>query len=595
MRRIVGLILVVVLTIFATVAETLRSNVWSSYRDYSSPYLADLPSGQPHNPVSHQVILVLVRGLRLSDSRQMDTLNALRKRGADVVVQHSAPTFRLPSWVALFSGASPEVHGATTNYAPRKSGVDSIFRQMQLSGQLAAIVGSQSLGDAFGSDVQRFEVVENPDIALRDDDALRISMEVLKDAANPVRLLVVELNAIEETLLNNPGNLHAVLSVTDSRIKALADTLDPNATTLMIMSDRGLSSQGSDGGEETDISMTPLVMAGAGVAVSNQALVQLIDIAPTIATLEGIPLPVHAQGAPALAVLSLPAIPVPAIGITPATPISAAIVTSQTLAPLSSAQWSSAVQLTTFYESWSERMRQPRFAAELLRAEQAGIKSGDAGSFEKFVVELHAMAGTAVTTRLSGERAQRLPLVVGGVLSMIALIGISLASRRWQPFVGVALYGLAWYALFFLVRDYRNSLTMFTNSDPALFLNGVARDSSVLLIVFSILTALTTGKHEDGLDAMTTVLTTLSFIALVQAALVLWFYAQWGYHYTWNLPDSAALVTALVAFTQASAFAIRIVPELPSLPLPLLAAFLTLAIYSLVRQRPRREHYGRLR
>jgi hypothetical protein len=88
---------------------------------------------------------------------------------------------------------------------------------------------------------------------------------------------------------------------------------------------------------------------------------------------------------------------------------------------------------------------------------------------------------------------------------------------------------------------------------------------------------------------------TLLYIILIQVGQALWFYLQWGFSFTWNLPDSAALVTTLAALTQASALSIRIVPELPSLPVPLVIAFLTLAIYSLVRHRLRREQYGRLR
>jgi hypothetical protein len=233
----------------------------------------------------------------------------------------------------------------------------------------------------------------------------------------------------------------------------------------------------------------------------------------------------------------------------------------------------------------------------LLRASQDAIRSGDTSAYSTFFIELNARANAARVARLDVERAQRLPVAIGAALFLIALIGISLTSRRWQPLIGAALYVAAWYALFIIVRGHRFSLSMFDGGDPTAFFTSLARDSVVLLTGVSVIVAVTTGKHEDGLDAIATVLITLLLIVGVQVAQAVWFYFQWGNSFTWNLPDSAALVTVLVALTQASALSIRIVPELPSLPVPLAIAFLTLAIYSLVRrgQHERPVHYGRLR
>src|SRR6266542_6438766 len=119
MRRVIGLILIVALTVLATLAETMRNNLWVSYRDYTSPYLADLPAGPPRSPIAQRMVLVLVRGLRLDVSLQMPTLKDLRGRGSDLVVQHDPPTYRLPAWESLLSGARAETHGATTNFGSR--------------------------------------------------------------------------------------------------------------------------------------------------------------------------------------------------------------------------------------------------------------------------------------------------------------------------------------------------------------------------------------------------------------------------------------------------------------------------------------------
>jgi hypothetical protein len=593
MRRIIGLVLIIVLTIVASLAETVRNNVWASYRGYSSPYLADLPAGTPRQPVAQRVVVVLVRGLRLDDSRQMSTLNDLRKRGSDLVIQQDPPTYRLPAWETLFTGADAETHGVTTNASTPASNISSLFSELALQGQGSAIIGSQALGDAFGNDVQRFELVDNTSVAERDDDAVNLTQEVLNDAANPMQLVCVELTAIEDTLQNNPANRQSAISVTDARIKTLLDMLDLNTNVLVILSDRGLTARGTDGGVEPEVAQTPLVMVGAGVTPGNQAVIKAIDVAPTLAVLLGTPIPVYAQGEAAVGMFSFPAAGAPVITSTDT--FSDTAIITDTLAPLPGALWASAAQLTTFYENWSEVVKQPRFAAELLRAQQQSIREGDTTAYQKFLIDLNARADAATQTELQDERIQRLPVVIGMALFLVALVGATLSFRRWQSLIAALVYLALWYALFIFVREDRFSLSMFAGGDPTQFLTTLQRYSAALMVVVCVIVAFTTGEQEDGLEAITTVLVTVLIVVCILLLQVAWFYFQWGFSYTWTLPDSEALVTTLVMLSQVSAMSIRIVPELPNLPVALVIAFLALAVYSLLHTRRRPERYGRLR
>jgi Type I phosphodiesterase / nucleotide pyrophosphatase len=629
MRRIVGLILIIALTIIATLAENFRNSLWVSYRDYNSPYMADLPAGAALTPITPRVVLILVRGLGREPSHQMPTLNDLRGRGADVVVDQTPPTYRLPAWMTLMSGATVETHGVTTNFGPHATNPESIFHAARVAGAPAALIGSQLLGDAFGDDVQRFELIETPEVAQRDDDAIAATLQVLRDPANPMRLVCVELTAIEETVHAGEA-IGPALGVTDARIKTLLDALDLTINTVVILSDHGLTSQRQEGGNEVEVTPSPMVMAGAGVIPGGQLMIKAIDVVPTLAALIGTSVPVHTQGQPALSLLLLPSDAASAndatTGATPenatpeegtpggqapdnaetpvepvSTPVSATVSATMTksgaLGSLPMLLWASATQLTTFYESWSEAVKRPRFAAELLRAYQDGIRAGDTSIYQKFVLELNSAAHSAYRARLDGERAQRLPLVIGVMIFLVALLSVALSSRPLQPLIGTAAYAVTWFALFTMVREYRFSLSMFNNSDPSAFLSGLARDSAVLITGISVFVAVTTSSHEDGLDAVATVLNTVLLIVCVQVAQAAWFYFQWGNNFTWNLPESSALVAVMVALTQAGALSLRIVPELPSLPVPLVLAFLTLIIYSLVKRREQRgqTHYGRLR
>jgi hypothetical protein len=593
MRRIIGLVLIIVLTIVASLAETVGNNLWSSYRDYSSPYLADLPAGTARQPVAQRVVVVLVRGLRLDDSRQMATLNDLRGRGSDLVVLQEAPTYRLPALETLVTGARAETHGVTTDSSTHAGNISSIFTELQLTGQGSALIGSQALGDIYGNDVQRFEVVDNSNVAERDDDAIRLTQEVLSDTANPTHLIWVELTAIEDTLQHNPANQQAAISVTDARIKTLLDTLDLSTNVLVILSDRGLTSRGTDGGTEPEVSQTPLVMAGVGIASKSQAIINATDVAPTLAALLGAPMPLYVQGEIAVSALSFPETSAPVISSTET--ISATDINTDTLAPLPGALWSSAVQLTTFYENWSETIKQPRFAAELLRVQREFIRGGDASSYQKFVIDLNARADATLKTQQKDDQMKRLPVVIGTLLFLLALVGTLISLRRWQALVAAVVYMALWYALYTFIRSDRFSLSMFAGSDPKQFLTALQRYSAALMLVVCVFVALTTGKQEDGLEAITTVLVAVLLIVCILMVQVAWFYFQWGFTYTWTLPDSAMLVWALTALTQISALSLRIVPELPNLPVPLVIAVISLAIYGLLHNRKHQDRYGRLR
>jgi hypothetical protein len=100
-----------------------------------------------------------------------------------------------------------------------------------------------------------------------------------------------------------------------------------------------------------------------------------------------------------------------------------------------------------------------------------------------------------------------------------------------------------------------------------------------------LLVALTTGRHEDVFEAITTVLCTLGLIAVFLAAQFMWFYWQWGDAFTWTLPESSAFVAALIALTQLAALTVQITPALPEIPLALLAAVGTAVVYVVMRRR----------
>lgn len=548
------IVLIIALTLAAAFAEQVRARLWQSYADYASPFLGALPTGVAVPPASQRLVIVVIHGLRLAESRQMPTLNALRAQGADVTIALGPPTFRLPATFGWLSGARPETHGVTTN-APRSIGPDTLLRAAQAGGRTIALVGSDQLYDLFGQFAQRAELVDDLEPARRDQQAVELALEALRDPARPAQLVLIEFAVLDAVARDAPDSYAAAVAATDFRLRTIVDALNLTTDTFAVVSDRGLTRAGNDGGAEPDVARVPFVLVGAGVAPGTEAIAPATTIAPTLAGLIGVPIPVHAQGGPLFEAL-LPHAALPLI---------------------------SAQQLTAFYESWSEAIGRRRFASELLRRHEASLAAGSTAGYAIWLAELNATVASAVQARLTDERMARLPFVLGVGLLLLVVTLVLLSGRSLWPAFGAGAYAIAWLGLFALARGGEFSLSLFRDGDPAPTLQSLERESAMLMIGICTLVALTTGKRADALKAIATVLSTPALIVAANAAVVLWFYWQWGDTFVWTLPDASALVVALVALSHIAGLSLQIVPTLPELPLALLIAVGSAAIYALIR------------
>jgi predicted AlkP superfamily pyrophosphatase or phosphodiesterase len=94
----------------------------------------------------------------------------------------------------------------------------------------------------------------------------------------------------------------------DRYLGAVIARLDLTRDTLIVTADHGHVETGGHGGGERAVMEVPLVMAGAGIALGARLDgPRLIDLAPTVAALLGIPAPRHGLGRPLLDALALPA------------------------------------------------------------------------------------------------------------------------------------------------------------------------------------------------------------------------------------------------------------------------------------------------
>lgn len=552
MRRIIGLSLIALLTLLAGFAEQVRDGFWQSYQTYTTPFAGPLPAGALRPPLAPRVVLMLVRGLRLDASNQMPSLNALRRRGADIIIESPPPTYRLPATFGWMSGATPDIHGVTTNDSPRLAVPDTLFKSLQAAGRPAAIVGSSQLNELLEGTAQRTEVTDEDDAALSDTQAVNFALQVLRDPQQQPAFMLVEFNLLEAVARKEPSEYASAAAATDVRIQSIVDVLDLGNTAVVVLSDRGSNAAGHDGGDEPEIARTPMVLAGAGVLTSVQAIAPQSSIAPTLAELAGTPIPMHVEGAPIFAALQ-----------------------GDATLPMASAR-----QLTAFYEQWSEVTQQPRFAAELLAQYEAQLRAGDLSAYTRWQAALQSKVQQATAARLGEERFSRLPFVAGVTVMLIALSALTLGNRPLLPLMGLGLYGIIALTGFFALRGHSLSLTMFVDGWPAEFLTAHERDAALCTMIAAGAVALLTIQHDDVLDAIASVMATLGLIAVANIAIFAWFYWQWGDAFVWKLPAASHLVGAMLALTNLGAFSLPVSTSLPDVPIALPLVVFTTVVFA---------------
>ncbi len=554
---LLALALLIALSALGSVAKQARTTLWERYAAYTSPFLETWPAGAARPPRTQRIVVVVVHGLRLAESRGMPTLNALRQRGADVTIELTPPAYDLPATLTWLSGARPEVHGATTNQSPLLIRPDTVLRAAQAAGWLVTFIGSEQRHDWLGG-TQRAIFADDPDPAQRDQQAIALAVEALRAPLSQPQLIALSLDLVAQVARQDPASYSAAVAATDFRIQSVLAQMNLEAETLVVLSERGIASGGYDGGGEAEVVRTPLVMAGAGVLPGSVAVAPAVAIAPTLAALAGAPFPIHAQSGFIHDVLA-----------------------AEPAAFIASAQ-----QLTTFYDQWSAAIGQPRFAAGLLRRYSDRLAAGDPLAYVVWQAELSRAAEEAAGARLRAERATRLPLVVGLGLLLIVLAGLLLNNWIGGPLAGMLGYAVAWVITFFLIYRAPLSLSLFPEGNPEPAFAIWERISAALMGAVSALVAAGTGKRSDALEAIAGVLSALGVIAIALAAIALAFYWQWGDAFLWTLPDATWLVVALLALTQLGAFLVQVSPTLPALPLPLLVAAASALIYAGVRRSP---------
>ncbi len=282
----------------------------------ASDYLANLNTVDPelaqHPPFlgyapprsTRRVILIIVDGLRLKDSFISPTLNALRRQGVDSIAYSHYPSISRPNHTSLITGVPPLLSGVRNNSYWDPVKIDSIMDRLQAEDRQSTFIAdvSPSLAYLFGDDFAALYYGNWPG-GFSKSTQLALSQQ----NSDFIVLIPGRVDTIgHRNGGDSPQYREAVLTVDQQISNALKD-IDLSQDTLIVTSDHGHTDAGGHGGEEPEVMRVPLILAGAGI--NRNALLgkaSLIDLAPTICALLGIPAPGHAVGRTLVEVLPLP-------------------------------------------------------------------------------------------------------------------------------------------------------------------------------------------------------------------------------------------------------------------------------------------------
>lgn len=326
--RAAALVLVVIAGLGAWRVATLARG-FNDELVLRDPALARVPPVvvAPATPrLANRVILVIVDGLRLADSRRPG-FDAIRAAGVDGAATSEYPTSSRPNYVSILTGVPPTASGVRVNRVRRPIRLDSIMARAQAAG--LRVTTASDIGNIpplfIAEQVDELGGLEHPqtgdlvtpatgfhwpfDEVRKADSLADLETSLARVLATPSDLVIVLAGDVDRA-----GHASGAASAAyrdaagavGAALGRLLGRLDLAHDTLIVTADHGHLERGGHGGTELDTTLVPLLATGAGIVRgSRPATARLVDVAPTIAALLGIPAPGHGHGRALVELLAL--------------------------------------------------------------------------------------------------------------------------------------------------------------------------------------------------------------------------------------------------------------------------------------------------
>ncbi|MDB4959420.1 MAG: hypothetical protein JWO36_6989 [Myxococcales bacterium] len=292
----------------------------------------------PHTPrLAHRVFLVIIDGLRLDKSYELPFLDELRRRGVDTEATSHYPSWSRPNYVSILTGVPPSASGVRTNHHSTPVAIDSLMDRARAAGLTVATATDYDVLPGLFLRKRTAASAVHPEVARADDPLDDLDIDAMADplseaavrapdanlespfndaryapwpggfteastalAAGNADLVVLLFGAVDSAGHAHGGESPEYREATEIADRALARALgrvDLTQDAIVVTADHGHTKRGGHGGIEPEVLSVPLILAGAGVKPGTSANdARLIDIAPTVSALLGIPAPGHGLG-----------------------------------------------------------------------------------------------------------------------------------------------------------------------------------------------------------------------------------------------------------------------------------------------------------
>jgi len=296
----------------------------------------------PHTPrLARRVFVVIVDGLRLDKSYELPFLDELRRRGVDAEATSHYPTWSRPNYVSILAGVPPSASGVRTNHHASPVELDTLMDRAKAAGMHVACATDYDVlpklflrkrsPEAPAAPVEvedelDIDAMEHPlsEAAVRAPDANFVSpfddaryapwpggfseagAAIAHGSADLVVMLVGAVDAAGHAHGGASDDYRVAAELSDHALARALGHVDLSQDAIIVTADHGHTNRGGHGGVEPEVLNVPLILAGAGIkpgAMIDNA--RLVDIAPTVAALLGMPAPGHGLGRTLTAALAL--------------------------------------------------------------------------------------------------------------------------------------------------------------------------------------------------------------------------------------------------------------------------------------------------
>ncbi len=302
MRGVVTLVVVTLMLAGVAIGAYVATDrlLASAYTPRPPLVSLDLEPGENGPPLAKRLVVVVVDGWRSDTLSAMPFTDELWARSASAVLHLTPPANATAGWYTLLTGATPELLGMpllpSADWPGPPLPPGSLLAMAVAAGRPCAIADHATWQSRYPGDWCAARLFVPGESATADAQIAAGAQDM--EQGQPALMLVH---------LRHLADMGRRYGATGTRYRQAAQTLDAmirqvvepalaDGAAVAVIGSHGLSDGGRIGGAEAAITQVPFFLMGPGVVPGGYGTIDDVDVAPTLATLIGLPAPALAQG-----------------------------------------------------------------------------------------------------------------------------------------------------------------------------------------------------------------------------------------------------------------------------------------------------------